>query len=136
MQSRQTSAPGCWLSQAKLSTQEMKAEMTPPPPTLGSYLLDIPVGSQHRMFSEHRHPHCSQPHLSPRCSAYRSCSAWPHLSTQISHLCAQKSRSKLLWALGLHPMYKCSKEDFLFWLSMDSAFILTTSMIGLNKGKA
>lgn len=42
MQSRQTSAPGCWLSQANLSTQEMKAETTPP--SLGScLLLDIPV---------------------------------------------------------------------------------------------
>lgn len=121
MQSRQTSAPGCCLSQANLSTQEMKAETTPPPP-LGSYPLDTPVGSQNRMFSEHRHPPCNQPHLSPRCSARRSCSAWPCLTRQISHFCTQNSHSKLLWTRGLTLMCKPSKEDFLFWLSRDSGW--------------
>lgn len=63
MQSRQMSAPGCWLSQANLSTQEMEAETTPP--SSGSCLLDILVGVRTGCSPNTDTSELAQEHFSP-----------------------------------------------------------------------
>lgn len=83
--------------------------------------MDIPVGSQDRMFSEHRHLTASAPFITEMLSSQELlCLATPE-QTNLTCLCP-KITFQTAWDLGLTPMCKSSKEDFLFWLSRDSGW--------------
>lgn len=111
MQSRQMSAPGCWLSQANLSTQEMKAETTPP--SSGSCLQDILVGvrtgcSPNADTSELAQEHFSplmRDLLHPEAALLGSASVCElHSASQAAKspcVCPQKALSTPLWVPGL-----------------------------------